>query len=92
MQDRLALLVVCHLGDEGAVDLQRVDGEALQVGHGGVAGAEVVDRDAHAEGLDRGEALAAAWASRISAVSVISIVSEPGVEARSLERVLGRRR
>ena len=33
-------------GDERAVDLQRVDRELLQVGERGVAGAEVVDRDA----------------------------------------------
>jgi hypothetical protein len=38
------------VGDEGAVDLQVVDREQLEVGERGVAGAEVVDgqRDAHA--------------------------------------------
>src|SRR5665213_3070771 len=45
--------VTADAGDERAVDLQGVDGEALEIGQGGVAGAEVVDRDAHAELLDR---------------------------------------
>ena len=45
-------------GDERAVDLQRVDREPLQVCQRGVAGAEVVDRDAHAELLDRAPAAA----------------------------------
>ena len=46
--ERLALLGLGEPRDERAVDLQRVDGELLQVGERGVAGAEVVDRDAHA--------------------------------------------
>ena len=56
VDEGLALLVVLQLGDEGAVDLQRVDGEALEVSEGGVAGPEVIDRDPHAERLDLGEA------------------------------------
>ena len=32
--------------DEGAVDLQRVEGEAVEVGERGVAGAEVVEDEA----------------------------------------------
>ena len=55
VDQRLALLVALSTRDERAVDLQRVDREALQVGERGVAGAEVVDRDAHAELLDRGQ-------------------------------------
>jgi hypothetical protein len=43
--------------DEGAVDLQYVDREAVQVGERGVAGAEVIDRQSHAEGLDAMETL-----------------------------------
>ena len=35
--------------DEGAVDLQQVDREAPQVAERRVAGAEVVDRELHAE-------------------------------------------
>ena len=42
-------------GDEGAVDLELVDGKALEVGEAGIAGAEVVDRQAHAECLKGGE-------------------------------------
>src|SRR5581483_1012931 len=42
-------------GDEGAVDLEGVDGELAQVGEGAVAGAEVVDRDPDAERLERDE-------------------------------------
>ena len=49
VDQRLALLVVLQAQDERPVDLQRVDGEALQVSERGVAGAEVVDRDPHAE-------------------------------------------
>src|SRR6185312_8727514 len=45
-QQRLAFGVLSELGEERAVDLQRVDGEALQVRERGVAGAEVIDRDA----------------------------------------------
>src|ERR1700709_2173502 len=58
-QDLRALPLLAHLGNEGAVDLQTVDGEALETGERGVAGAEVVDRDPHAQrlhavpGLDR---------------------------------------
>ena len=40
--------------DERAVDLQPVDRQALEVGEARIAGAEIVDRDAHAE---RGDAL-----------------------------------
>ena len=38
---------------EAPVDLEDVHGHALQLGQGRVAGAEVVDRDAHAERLER---------------------------------------
>ena len=40
---------------EGLVDLEHVDRELLEVGDRGVAGAEVVDGQAHAEGADRVE-------------------------------------
>ncbi len=42
--------------DERAVDLERVDGELAEVGERRVAGAEVVDGDAHAELLDLAQA------------------------------------
>jgi hypothetical protein len=38
-----------QFADEGAVDLQRVEREAPQVGQRRIAGAEVVQRDAHAQ-------------------------------------------
>jgi hypothetical protein len=44
--DRRVLGRARQVLDEGAVDLQHRDREALQVGQRGIAGAEVVDRDA----------------------------------------------
>ena len=75
-------------GDEGAVDLQRVDRELLQVGERGVAGAEVVDRDPDAEARSSRRIAAAASASRISAVSVISSDEQVGLEAGAVQRVV----
>ena len=56
VDERAGFLRGGDAGDEGAVDLERVDGELAEVGEGAVAGAEVVDRDAHAECLEGGEA------------------------------------
>jgi hypothetical protein len=82
-----------ELRDERAVDLERVDGELLEVGERGVAGAEVVDRDAHAELLDRHSRRAVCSALRISVVSVISIVSARSDRPLFAQRVahVGRR-
>src|ERR1051326_2739023 len=44
-----AVRVGVDVADEGLVDLERVDREALEVGERRVAGAEVVERDADAE-------------------------------------------
>ncbi len=41
--DRRVVRIVDHVGDEGAVDLELVDGQALEVRERRVAGAEVVD-------------------------------------------------
>ena len=49
LDDRRALLLDAEAVDEGAVDLQRVEGEAVEVGERGVAGAEVVEDEANAE-------------------------------------------
>ena len=46
LDDRRALLLDAERVDEGAVDLQRVEGEAVEVGERGVAGAEVVEDEA----------------------------------------------
>src|SRR6516162_4200211 len=52
-----AVVGVGETTDEGAVDLQHVDREAVQVGERRVAGAEVIDRQSHAECLDAMETL-----------------------------------
>ena len=44
------LAVAGDVVDEGLVDLDAVDGELLQVGQGGIAGAEIVQRHPHARG------------------------------------------
>ncbi len=54
--DRRIALLRRQAADEGAVDLQPPDREALQVRQARVAGAEVVDREPHAE---RGQRLQA---------------------------------
>ncbi len=47
--DHVVVLVVLHVHDERPVDLQDVDREPLQLAEGREAGAEVVDRERHAE-------------------------------------------
>ena len=47
LDDRPRVGVSHHIGDEAAVQLQHVDGQAPQRGQRRVARAEVVDRDAH---------------------------------------------
>ena len=59
-----ALAAVVQRRHEAAVDLEDVDRHPLQVREGGVSGAEVVDRDANAEGLDLLQVLAGARARR----------------------------
>ncbi|MCY1409390.1 hypothetical protein D9M71_247390 [compost metagenome] len=44
-----AFRALVELGHEGAVDLQHIQVEAVQVAEGGIAGTEVVDADAHAQ-------------------------------------------
>ena len=51
IDDRGVALVDADARDEGAVELDRVDREAAQVGQRRVAGAEVVECDPHAEQL-----------------------------------------
>ena len=55
--DRVAVPVgvALEVGDEAAVDLEEVDGEALEVGERRVARAEVVHADVGPEGLDSAE-------------------------------------
>ncbi len=40
------------LTGDGAVDLDSVEGEALQIGQRGIAGAEIIERQSRAEILD----------------------------------------
>src|SRR6478609_1602789 len=49
MDDRACAVPREQVLDEAAVDLQLVEREALQIAQGRIAGAEVVERDAHAE-------------------------------------------
>src|SRR5437870_8151832 len=51
--DRARALASQEVLDEAAVDLQLVEGEALQIAQRGVARAEIVERDAHPERAQR---------------------------------------
>ena len=55
VHERLGLGRFADAGDERTIDLQHVDREPAQVRERRVAGAEVVDRDPHAERLELGE-------------------------------------
>ncbi len=68
------VVVVAHAGarHERAVDLERLDREALEVRERRVPGAEVVDREVHAERAQRAERVDRGSASRMTALSVIS--------------------
>jgi hypothetical protein len=71
---------------ERAVDLQRLSGEALQVGQRRIAGAEVVDRHLHAQAAaapaPASERLGSAI-SRLSVTSTSSICGSSAVAARA---------
>ena len=53
LDDRRPLLLDAERVDELAVDLERVEREAVEVGERGVAGAEVVEDEPHAELAER---------------------------------------
>src|SRR5262249_4499699 len=53
---RLGIGAAAERLDEALVDLELVELEALQIGQAGIAGAEIDDREPHAEGLERIEA------------------------------------
>jgi hypothetical protein len=73
-------------GKERTVDLERIHLEAPQVGEGGIAGAEVVDRLLNAEHPQRVRVSLVAW-PRPSRTSVSSSHSVPGSSPASV-RVL----
>ena len=54
-QEHLVVVVLAEIADEGAVDLDGVDGERLKVAQRGEAGAEIVERDAAAEIAQRAD-------------------------------------
>jgi hypothetical protein len=74
--------------DEGAVDLQHRDREALQVGQRGIAGAEIVDRDARARSAILPRMASACAGSTISVPSVISSTSLLARQAGKRQRVV----
>ena len=49
--DRRIVGIVTDVGDEGAVDLERVEGKSLQIVQRAIPGAEVIDRQREAEFL-----------------------------------------
>ena len=72
-------LAVRHLAHEGLVDLDRVEGEAQQIGEGGIAGAEIVERQARRRGRAGASSIWAEYSGfSITRLSVISSLSEPG--------------
>ena len=101
--DRGGTRVVGHRLHERAVELQLVDRQLAQVGQRGVAGAEVVDRDADAERAQLAEDLAGPLAvghqevlgdlqlehGRRAAVAVAAVRAAPG---RQLDVDAARRR
>jgi hypothetical protein len=42
--DRDVVRIVSHCGNEGAIDLQRIDRQSCKVSQRGIAGAEIIDR------------------------------------------------
>jgi hypothetical protein len=63
---------------EAAVDLHHVDGQVAQVGQGGVAGAEVVQRHPHTQGAQPASAREVSAGRAMTAVSVSSTTSRSG--------------
>ena len=57
VDDGQVVRVFEHVMDEGAVDLQRLHGQLLEVGEGRIAGAEIVDGELHAKLAAFGDAL-----------------------------------
>ena len=79
--DRGVVLVAGHVHDERLVDLDLVDRQPLEVAERRVAGAEVVDREPHAE---RRQPLEHGRGARGSAMIVLSVISSSSASAGSL--------
>ena len=56
-QDRLRARIVLQRADEGAVELDLVEREAAQIAERGMADAEIVERDPHAQPLELAQRL-----------------------------------
>ena len=76
------------LRGQGAVDLQRVDREALQVAEGGAPGAEIVDRDPHSQRLQRPQRGDVRFRPLHGARLGDLELEEAGLELRLLQRAL----
>ena len=50
--DRLGVPIGRQVADKSAVDLDLVERERVQIGQRRIAGAEIIERDANAEGLE----------------------------------------
>jgi hypothetical protein len=64
---------VAEVADEGLVDLQRGDRQALEVGQRGIAGAEVVHRQRHAQPTEGAAGVSVACSA--FAISTLSVSS-----------------
>ena len=62
---------------EGTIDLDRIEGEALQIGKRGIAGAEIVEAETGAEFVDAGQNCAAYSGFSMTRPSVNSSFSVP---------------
>ena len=49
--DRQSLATMSYPADEGAVDLQRIDRETVQIAQGGIARPEIIDVQPHMPGF-----------------------------------------
>jgi len=66
------LLHVPHAADEGAVNLQGVEGKAVQVTQRRIARTEIIDSQANSQGFNLLQHSTAAEGSAITVLSVIS--------------------
>ena len=78
--------------DEAAVDLQRVEREVLEVAERRVAGAEVVDRDVHADRAEPGRARRRRSRTRRTSADSVSSRHRRSGRSRSCGESLERRR
>ena len=73
MDDGIGLGDVIEPLNEGAIDLDLVEGESEKIADGRVAGAEVIEGDAHAAGERKRFSVAMAFSQ--SAIQTLSVIS-----------------